>query len=189
MKIKSNKSWLLAALVLAISVLGVLKADFTSNTTNVNTLELSGPYVSGDSQITASVTLPTITTAQNFSHWVPVLNVGAAVTLGDVLMSSYTTTGSMNVTISTGLNLTNVLGVAAESIASGAKGWMIPRGAGYAVVHATGVINAGQLIASTGTASGYVGGFTNGALSSLDFGTAISSNTNPAGGSIIAILH
>jgi hypothetical protein len=132
-------------------------------------------------------TLPTKTTAQKFALKVPVYNVGAtALTLGDLLISSATGTGYVQISTATN-GLTSIVGVAAASIASGAKGWMIPLGGGFGVVKTTGTINIGDLLVSTSTANGRCGASASPATGSI-VGRAMSSGT-AAGDSVIAIMR
>lgn len=151
------------------------------------TLTLAGPIKSGNNDTGASVTLPTTTTGAQFSRWVPVYNVGAAVTQGDLLISSNTGTAYVRVAPAT-LDLTNVVGVAAEAIASGANGWMIPRGGGYAIVHASGTISIGDVLVSSGATSGYAWSDTT-PTSGAGVAIAMSANTSGSGNGILAIME
>lgn len=153
---------------------------------NQSSITTVGPIEMGDNQTAASATLPTTTTGSNFGMWVPAYNVGAAVTQGDVLCSSNTGTGYVAKCPAT-TDLTSVVGVAAASIASGANGWMVPRGGGYAVVHTTGTVNIGDCLVSTITASGYLTGDTT-PTTGADVATAMSAGT-ASGGSVLAIMH
>lgn len=144
------------------------------------------PTKFGDNQTATSLTLPTVTTGSNFALWVPAKNIGPAVTQGDVLIASNTGTGYVQISTSV-TDLTSVVGVAAESIASGAIGWIVPRAGGYAIVHTTGTVNIGQVLVTTVTASGYATG-TATPTSGADFATAMSAGT-ASGGTVLAILH
>lgn len=147
----------------------------------------SGPVIQGDTATGASVTLPTTTTGSNFSNWVPVYNVGAAVVQGEILISSNTGTAYVRGGPAT-TDLTNVVGVAAAAIASGAKGWMVPRGGGYAVVLASGTVNIGDILVSSATWAGY-GAADNTPTAGASYATAMSGNTTGSGSGILAILH
>lgn len=140
----------------------------------------------GSSVTGSAITMPTTTTGANFSTWVPVYNVGAALTQGDVLIASNTGTGYVMKQPGT-TGLTTVVGAAAEAIASGATGWMIPRGGQYAIVKTTGTVAIGDTLVSTSSAAGYAGGSAT-PTTGTDFGTAMSAGT-AAGGTVLAILH
>jgi len=147
---------------------------------------IDGPVKQGDSGTGASVTLPTTTTGSNFGNWVPVYNVGSAVIQGQLLISSNTGTAYVMGAPAT-LDLLNVVGVAAESIASGAKGWMVPRGGGYAVVLASGAVNIGDVLISSGASAGYAWSDV-----SLTVGSgvarAMSSKSAGSGAGVLAIM-
>lgn len=196
---KLKKSWLLLLAVLALPVAYysyVLAAysyqRFTAGGSQIyelysdGTVTIAGPLKSSNNYTATSVTLPTTVTGSNFAHWVPVTNIGPAVVQGEVLIASNTGTGYVRSQPGT-TALTTVVGVAAEAIASGAKGWMVPRGGGFAIVRTTGTVNIGDTIVSSATAVGYAGG-TATPTTGTDFGTAMSAGT-AAGGVILAILH
>lgn len=147
---------------------------------------VNGPIAFGNASTTASVTRPTSTTGANFANWVPVYNVGVAVTLGDVLIASNTGTGYVSKSAATN-DLTTVVGVAAESIASGATGWMVPRGGGFAIVKTTGTVAIGSTLVTTTTAAGYAGADST-PTTGADFATAMEAGT-ASGDAILAILH
>jgi len=146
----------------------------------------SGPHKFGNNATATSVTVPTVTTGSNFSTYVPVYNVGAAATQGDVLIASNTGTGYVAVAPAT-TDLTSIVGVSAGSIASGAIGWMIPRGGGFAVVKTTGTVSIGDTLVSTSSAAGYLTGDAT-PTTGADVATAMSAGT-AAGGTVLAILH
>ena len=149
-------------------------------------LILAVPVKSGDNSTVTSVTMPTTTTGSNFSQWVPVYNVGAAVTQGDVLIASNTGTGYVMAGIASS-GATNVVGVAAESIASAAKGWMVPLGGGYAVVHTTGTVAIGDILVTTTSAAAYLA-TNNSPSAGTTVAKAMSAGT-AAGGSTLAIMQ
>lgn len=146
----------------------------------------AGPNRFGNNALVASVTLPTTTTGSNFAMQVPVYNVGAAVTQGDILIASNTGTGYVTKGTATS-GLTSIVGVAAASIASGANGWMVPRGGGYAVVHTTGTVSIGDILVSTVATAGYFAA-NNTPTAGTSIATAMSTG-NAAGGSTLAIMH
>lgn len=194
---KLKKYWLLAILAIPVCYYSYALAAYSYQryTAGGNqiyelysdgTLTIAGPLKSSNNYTATSVTLPTTTTGANFSHWIPVYNVGPAVTQGDVLIASNTGTGYVRSQPGTS-GLTTVVGIAAEAIASGAKGWMCARGGGYAVVHTTGTVNIGDCLVSSATAVGYAGGSAT-PTTGTDFGTAMSAGT-AAGGSVLAVLH
>lgn len=191
-----NRTWATALAFVVMSLSLAFAGDrivrYTSGGSQVFDLRSDGLVTSvatkrGGSSTISAVTLPTTTTASNFSQWLPVYNVGSAAAVqGSVLCSSNTGTGYVQVCPAT-TGATNVVGVAAEAIATVSNGWMVPRGGGYAVVKTTGTVNIGDLLVSTSSASGYATGNT-APTSGTDFGTAMSAGT-AAGGSIVAILH
>jgi hypothetical protein len=191
-----NRTWATALAFVVMSLSLAFAGDrivrYTSGGAQIFDLRSDGLVMSiatkrGDNSTVTSITLPTTTTASNYAQWIPVYNVGtAAAVAGDVLCSSNTGTGYVQVCPAT-TGATNVVGVAAAAIATVTKGWMVPRGGGYAVVHTTGTVNIGDLLVSTSSASGYATGNT-APTSGTDFGTAMSAGT-AAGGSVVAILH
>jgi hypothetical protein len=135
-------------------------------------------------------TMPTRNTGYKFSCKVPVFNVGpTAAVVGDVLVASNTGVGYVIVSSATGL--TTVVGVAADSIASGAVGWMIPLGGGYATVKTTGTVAVGDVLVSSGASNnatnGRAGTSTSANVGAL-IGHAVSSGS-ASGDTILAILH
>lgn len=166
---------------------GTQRLSIGSSNVLTGQLIMSGPSIAGDSATGTSVTLPTITTGSNFARWVPVYNVGAAVIAGELLISSNTGTAYVRGGPAT-TDLTNVVGVAAAAIASGAKGWMVPRGGGYAVVLASGTVNIGDILVSSATWAGY-GAADNTPTAGANYATAMSANTTGSGSGILAIIH
>ena len=194
---KAFKRWGALALLTAMAV-----SIAYATVTYVTSYKVAGSYVwilqndgsvmekgalkMGDTLTGSSLTLPTTTTGSNFSRWIPVKNIGsAAATQGDILCSSNTGTGYVSVCPGTS-DLKTVLGVAAESIASGATGWMVGRGGGYAVIHTTGTVNIGDILVSTSSASGYATG-NNSPTTGAYFGHALSAGTS-SGGSVLALI-
>lgn len=147
---------------------------------------IDGPIKQGDSGTGASATLPTTTTGSNFSKWVPVYNVGAAVIRGEILISSNTGTGYVRGGPAT-TDLTSVVGVAAEAIASGAKGWMVPRGAGYAIVLASGAVSIGDILVSSASWAGYAG-VDNTPTDGAEIARAMSAKSTGSGAGVLAIM-
>lgn len=152
-----------------------------------NTAIIGGPIKQGNSGLGSGVTLPTTTTGSNFGDWVPVFNVGAAVTQGDVLMSSNTGTAYVAVCTATS-GLKTIVGVAAESIASGANGWMVPLGGKYAIVHATNTVTYGDILVTTSAAAGYLA-TNNSPTAGTEVAKALSTNAVNTGGNVLAIMQ
>lgn len=149
----------------------------------------TGAQKFGNSVTGSAVTMPTTSTASNFSTWLPVYNpTSSSIAAGTVLVSSNVAggVGYVNVAAAT-TDLTTVVGVAAEAIAAASKGWMVPRGGGYAVVLTTGTVTIGQVLVTTTSVAGYATG-TGTPTTGADFGTALSVGT-AAGGSVVALLH
>lgn len=146
----------------------------------------TGPTRRGKSYTATSVTLPTTTTGSNFSQWVPVYNASStAITAGTVLIASNTGTGYVIHSPAT-IDLTNVVGIAAESIAATTQGWMVPRGGGYAVVLTTGTVAIGDVLVTSGTVAGRLGSDTT-PTSGAQVATAMSAGA-AAGDSVLAIM-
>jgi hypothetical protein len=169
----------------------VWRIDNDGSVQNASSFTTIGPVKMGSSETGSSATVPTTTTGANFSKWVPVYNVGAAVTQGDILIASNTGTGYVALAGLTN-DLTTIVGVAAESIASGAKGWMVPRGGGFAIVKTTGAVAIGDILVSSapiGGSGGRAGSDTT-PTTGADFATAMSAGVSQAAGdSVLAILH
>lgn len=148
-----------------------------------------GPWKRGNTTTGTAVTMPTTTTGSNFAGWVPVYNpTGSSIAAGTVLISSDVANGVAYVNSAPATtDLTTIIGVAAEAIAATSKGWMVPRGGGYAVVKTTGTVNIGDTLVSTTSAAGYLTGDAT-PTTGADVGTALSAGT-AAGGSILALLH
>lgn len=122
---------------------------------SVARLTLDGPVLSGDSD--TSPTLPTAATASYFADWVPVYNpLSSSIAAGTVLVSSNTGIGYVRPAGAT-IDLTGVVGVAAESISATSKGWMVPRGGGYAMALTTGTVAIGDVLITSGTVAGRLG--------------------------------
>lgn len=145
----------------------------------------TGPQKFGSTPTGSAVTLPTVATGSQFGTWIPAYNAGPAVTQGTVMCSS--TTGTAYVGICTASSgLTSVAGVAAESIASATKGWIIPLGGGYAVVKTTGTVAIGDVLVTTVSAAGYLA-TNNTPTSGTAVAVAMSAGT-AAGGTALAIM-
>lgn len=194
---KLKKYWLLAILAIPVCYYSYALAAYsyqryTAGGSQIyelysdGTLTIAGPLKSGNNYTATSVTLPTSTTGSNFSRWVPCYNVGAAVTQGDILIASNTGTGYISKAPAT-LDLTSVVGVAAEAIASGAKGWMVPPGGGYVIIHASGTINIGDVLVSSGATAGYAWADTT-PTTGADIAVAMQANTSGSGNGILAIM-
>lgn len=193
---KRFKNWQFAALFIAASITLAYASNYVQRFTVAGTqvwlidsdgsTQSSGPTRYGNNASIASVTMPSILTGSQFAQQVPVYNVGAAVTLGDVLIASNTGTGYVMAGIASS-GLTNVVGVAAASIASGAKGWMVPLGGGYAVVHTTGTVAIGDVLVTTVSAAGYLA-TNNSPGAGTTVAKAMSAGT-AAGGSTLAIMQ
>lgn len=155
---------------------------------NDGTFILAGPRLSGNS-LTAP-TLPTTTTGSYFANWVPVYNpTSSAIAAGTVLVSSNVAGGVAYVAPSPATtDLTTVCGVAAEAIAALSKGWMVPRGGGYAVLNATGTVAIGDTLTSTATYAGGAGADST-PTTGADFATAMSAKSGANAGTVLAILH
>lgn len=122
---------------------------------SVAKLTLDGPVLSGDSD--TSPTLPTSATASYYANWVPVYNpLSSSIAAGTVLVSSNTGIGYVRPAGAT-IDLTGVVGVAAETIGAASKGWMVPRGGGYAMALTTGTIAIGDVLITSGTVAGRLG--------------------------------
>lgn len=148
---------------------------------------LAGSLRSGNSYTGTSVTLPTTSTGSNFAHWIPVYNPSSsAISAGAVLIASNTGVGYVQ-TVAV-LATTTVLGVAAESIAATSKGWMVPRGGGYAIVLTSGAINVGDVLVTTGTSAGRFG-VNNSPTTGTDVAVAVSSAPTGSAGSVLAIMR
>ena len=132
-----------------------------------------GPFKRGSSPTGTSVTMPTLATASNFATWVPVTNIGSTtVSIGTLLIAS--NTGLGYVWASPALtDQNNILGVAAESIAAAAKGWMVPRGGGYATIRTTGTVAIGDVLVASGTYAS-VGITDNSPADAMEFAIALS---------------
>jgi len=196
MKMHSKTRWgmMIGFSLASILVLGILQSKAELNAPSAFTsVEASGPFASGDATNKGGVvyvTLPSTNTGSQFAQWVPVYNpTASAIAAGTVLVSSNVAGGVAYINAGAATNdLTTVCGVAAESIAATSRGWMIPRGGGYAVVKATGIVTIGQVLVTTAAAAGYATGVT-APTTGADFGVAISSNQTQAGGVVLAILH
>lgn len=145
-----------------------------------------GPAKAGNTATGASVTMPTTTTGANYGLWRPVYNVGAAVTQGDVLIASNTGTGYVMKGIASS-GATNVIGVAAEAIASAATGWMVPLGGQYAIAHTTGTVAIGDILVTTTSAAGYLA-TNNTPTAGTTVAKALSAGT-AAGGNTLVLMY
>lgn len=150
-------------------------------------LTVNGPVSFGNAISTASITLPSATTGSRFSTWVPVYNPTAStLAAGTVLIASNTGAGYVNISPAT-IDVTNVVGVAATDIPTLTKGFMVPRGGGYAVVLTTGTITVGDVLVTSGTLAGRFG-FDNTPTTGADVGIAMTAGA-AAGDSVLAILQ
>ncbi len=193
---KRFKNWQFAALFIAASITLAYASNYVQRFTVAGTqvwlidsdgsTQSAGPTRYGNNALVTSVTMPSILTGSQFAQQVPVYNVGAAVTLGDVLIASNTGTGYVMAGIASS-GATNVVGVAAASIASGAKGWMVPLGGGYAVVHTTGTVAIGDILVTTTSAAAYLA-TNNSPSAGTTVAKAMSAGT-AAGGSTLAIMQ
>lgn len=165
----------------------VWRIDNDGSVDTPSSITLGGPLKFGSEEVATAATLPTTTTGSNFGDWVPVYNVGAAVIQGQLLISSNTGTAFVAGGPAT-QDLTNIVGVAAEAIASGAKGWMVPRGGGYAVILGSGTIAIGDILVSSAAAAGY-GWSDNTPTAGASIGRAMSTNTSGSGNPILAIME
>ncbi len=147
---------------------------------------VSGPIKIGDNVLGSAVTAAVGTNGTDFSNWVPVHNIGAAVIQGQVLIASGTGTGYVATQPGT-ISLTSVVGVAAEAIAEATNGWMIPRGGGFGFILTTGTVAIGDILVTTGTVAGYAGSDTT-PTTGADFATSLETGTD-SGGTVLAILH
>lgn len=190
-----KRNWAFAALFVGVAVTlayagdRILRYTYQGNQKfdlRSDGLVLAVSIKHADNSTVTSATLPTTSTGANFSTWVPVYNVGAAVTQGDVLIASNTGTGYVMAGIASS-GLTNVVGVAAESIASAAKGWMVSLGGGYAVVHTTGTVAIGDVLVTTTSAAAYLA--TNNSPSAGTVVAKAMSAGTAAGGSTLAIMQ
>lgn len=165
----------------------IWRIDNDGSFQNQSSFTTIGPVKFGNNETGSSATVPTTTTGSNFGTWVPVYNVGAAVVKGEVLISSNTGTGYVRGAPATE-NLTNIVGVAAEAIASGAKGWMVPRGGGYAVALGTGTIAIGDILTSSSPAAGYFYGDGTPTTANAGIAIAMSANVSGSGGNVLVIM-
>ena len=140
--------------VFRITSTGDIKITDTSSYTALSIDSTSG----GLDVYNGSLTLGAIGTTPSLSNYfsikVPCYNVGAAVTVGTVMVASNTGTGYCSQSPAT-LDLTNVIGIAAGSIASGAVGNIVI--SGYGIIKTTGTVSIGDALVSTGTSAGYAG--------------------------------
>jgi hypothetical protein len=165
----------------------IWRIDNDGSFQNQSSFTTIGPVKMGSNETGSSTTLPTTTTGSNFSHWVPVYNpTGSTIAAGTVLIASDTGTGYINVAPAT-TDLLNTVGVAAESIATVSNGWMVPRGAGLAVVLTTGTVSIGNVVVTTVSAAGYLTGDTT-PTAEASVGVALSAGT-ASGGSTLVLLH
>lgn len=140
----------------------------------------------GDSALDANVTLPTSSSAV-YNNLLPVYNpTGSSISAGTPLISSNTGAGYVNSSPATS-DLTTIIGVAAYTISGTSKGWMVPRGGGYAVVKTTGTVTIGQNLVSTITAAGYLTG-TSTPASGAGVATALTTGVS-SGGTVLAVMH
>lgn len=110
----------------------------------------------GDLVLGAAGSTPSKTAGAYPGYMIQFYNAsGASVSEGDVLVSSVTANTSTGyTTLTTVVETTTVLGIAAGTVANGAVGWM--RVGGWAVVKATGAIGIGDVVVTSATA-GYCG--------------------------------
>lgn len=144
----------------------------------------------GDVNLGDSGTTPSTSSGAYPGLLVPFYNAsGTTIVEGNILIASTTATsltGAM--TIGTALATTTVMGIAAETVASGAVGKM--RVDGWAIVLTTGVVNIGDLIVTTNTVRGYAGRLSPGTSELVGdyIGKAAQVGT-PAGGYTLVILE
>lgn len=142
---------------------------------------------SGDLNLGTGDTQPSTTAGTYPGILVPIKNgSGTAWTEGDVIISS----GNTNTTAGIGsmaavLATTTVLGVAAESIADGAVGFM--RVSGWALVKTTGTVNIGDILVTTGTVAGRAGVTTGTQVVGTMIGKAVDQGT-AAGDTVLTLL-
>lgn len=140
----------------------------------------------GDSAVDSNITLPSATSAV-YNNLLPVYNpTGSSIAAGTPLISSNTGAGYVNSSPATS-DLTTIIGVAAYTISGTSRGWMVPRGGGYAVVKTTGTVTIGQNLVSTITAAGYLTGSSTPAAGSA-VATAMTTGT-ASGGTVLAVMH
>ena len=155
MKINTRKSWLLAGLVISLSLFVFVKASTIANITNLKALMLDSGLYFGDSVDPTYVTMPTVTTADNYSVKIPFYNASAVSTArGSLIVTSNTATGLIYASMTTAIGTTTVLGVSDGVYASGVKGMMTITG--YAACLTTGAVSLGDILVSSGTI-GYMG--------------------------------
>lgn len=162
---KKNKHLLLAGILAVIAGVGLVSGSFNPyvntryNDTHVDNLRVGGQVSYGDADLTAGITLPTSTNAM-YQDLLPVYNpTGTTIAAGSVLISSNisTNTGAwVNIAPAT-IDLTNIIGVAAEAIAGTSNGFMVPRAGKYVLVLTTGTVARGDLLVTSGTVAGYLG--------------------------------
>lgn len=187
-----KKARLLAAFFAVTAGVGLLSAAAFNQykSTRFNDVQADNIRVQtvsfGDSAVDANITLPS-SSASVYAHMVPVYNpTGSSIALGTPLISSTTGAGYINSAAAT-TDLTTIVGVAGYAIAGTSRGWMIPRGGGYAVVRTTGTVTIGMNLVSTTSAAGYLTG-TSAPTTGADVATAMTTGT-AAGGTVLAIMH
>jgi hypothetical protein len=146
-----------------------------------------GDVILGGSGSTPSTTAGTYPGVQ-----VPFYNASATTLVqGNVIIASATnaTAGAGYGSIAAVLSTTNVVGICAGTVASGAVGWMTV--SGYALVLTTGTVNMGNVLVSTagtvGTgAAGYAGAIV-APTSGTDIGIAMSQGTAAGGLTLVRL--
>ena len=201
-KLTAKRLGLAAMFVMMATVLFASRSTWyrrdTVGSTVISVLEQDGTLTTGSAlQFSNDEDSPTAITFANVNEHqvrVPITNKsGATMAKGTVILSSTSAQavaqvgwGSQAAILST----TSVLGVAAESIADGAVGWMAVDG--FALVLTTGPIVPGNVVVSTaGTESAgvacYAGVTTGTQVVGTNIGTAVSSGTAAGGLTIIKL--
>lgn len=165
---------------------GVYNAKDMIHVDNAYNLRLyNGSLFLGDTGLAPSVDNTQVTPSASVGGYagvkVPIKYTGA-VTVGDLICSSNVATGNGLRCPST--SISTIIGVADSTYAAGSVGWMTV--GGYALVHATGTINIGDLLISSGTITPGYSGDGIGAANGVAFGKALSSNSGT--GNVLAII-
>lgn len=203
MNMFKKKTWLAGFAVVAIAIsylyaatyqqrfvlrgTEVWRVDDDGSLENNSSITTVGPIKYGNSETGSSTTLPTNSTASQFSNWVPVYNpTGSSIPVGTVLIASNTGIGYVNSAAAT-IDITGIVGIAAEAISATSNGWMIPRGGGYAVALTTGTIAIGDVLVTSGTVAGRLG-VDNTPTTGADVAIAMEAG-DAAGDSIVVIMR
>lgn len=141
----------------------------------------------GDLSLGTSDTRPSVTADTYPGIMVPIYNgSGASWSEGDVIVSSahINTTAGVG-TLTTALATTTVLGVAAETIADGAVGFI--RVGGWSIVKTTGAVKIGDVLVTTNTVAGRAGVTTGTQVVGTSIGKAMSVGA-AAGDTVLTLL-